>query len=186
MGLEERQQPLDATMLMPASLGGITPLVQDLLRYIETWRMQQRLDRIVVLHHRPLSGSAYAPHLVHLVPVDLTHFYTLMSEPWPSRSLPTFSLDADALLSALLRQYVFVSLYRAVAESLASEHASRLVSMQAAERSIAERLDELQAQFRYQRQHAITEELLDIISGFEAMGGLPGMEATPHVRQQRA
>ena len=180
MGLEERHQSVDATMLMPASLGGVTPLVQDLLHYIETWRTQQRLDTIVVLHHRPLSGSAYAPHLVHLVPIDLTHFYTLMSEPWPSRSLPTFTMDANALLSALLRQHLFVSLYRAVAESLASEHASRLTAMQAAERSISERLDELQAQFRYQRQHAITEELLDIVSGFEALSGAPGMEATTH------
>lgn len=185
ISLEERHQLLDAAMLMPASLGGITPLIQDLLQYIESWRIQQRLDRIVVLHHRPLSGAAYAPHLVHLVPIDLTHFTTLMSEPWPSRSLPTFTMDANALLSALLRQHVFVSLYRAVAESLASEHTSRLAAMQAAERSIAERLDELQAAFRYQRQHAITEELLDIVSGFEALTEAPGMKATTHHQHQR-
>jgi F-type H+-transporting ATPase subunit gamma len=59
--------------------------------------------------------------------------------------------------------------YRAFAESLASENASRLAAMQAAERSIDERLEELRGEFRYQRQHAITEELLDIVSGFEAL-----------------
>jgi F-type H+-transporting ATPase subunit gamma len=78
-------------------------------------------------------------------------------------------MDQEPLLSSLLRQHLFVSLYRAFAESLASENASRLASMQAAERSIDERLEALRGEFRYQRQHAITEELLDIVSGFEAL-----------------
>ena len=51
------------------------------------------------------------------------------------------------------------------------ENASRLASMQAAERNIAEHLDTLNAQYRYQRQHAITEELLDIVTGYEALRG---------------
>jgi F-type H+-transporting ATPase subunit gamma len=43
--------------------------------------------------------------------------------------------------------------------------------MQAAEHSIQERLEDLRTQFRYQRQHAITEELLDLFAGFEALHG---------------
>lgn len=56
-----------------------------------------------------------------------------------------------------------------LAESLASEHASRLAAMQHADRNIQERLEELRAQFRQQRQLAITTELLDIVAGFEAL-----------------
>jgi F-type H+-transporting ATPase subunit gamma len=78
-------------------------------------------------------------------------------------------MDWDALFSALIRQYLFVSLYRAFAESLASENASRLAAMQNAERNIDERLTALQGQFHQQRQSSITEELLDIVSGFEAL-----------------
>ena len=69
----------------------------------------------------------------------------------------------------MIRQYLFVSLYRAFAESLASENASRLRAMQAAEENITERLEELNAQFRSERQSAITEELFDIVAGFEAL-----------------
>jgi F-type H+-transporting ATPase subunit gamma len=72
-------------------------------------------------------------------------------------------------MASLLRQRLFVALYQAFAESMASENASRLASMQAAERNIEERLEELQALFRYRRQHGITEELLDIVAGFEAL-----------------
>ncbi|GAH48401.1 unnamed protein product, partial [marine sediment metagenome] len=70
-----------------------------------------------------------------------------------------------------LRPSIFyISLYRGFIESMASENASRLTAMQKAEENIEERLDNLNAQFNRQRQNAITEELLDIIAGFEALG----------------
>jgi F-type H+-transporting ATPase subunit gamma len=69
----------------------------------------------------------------------------------------------------LVREYLFISLYHAFAESLASENASRLSSMQAAQKNIAERLSDLNAEYRRQRQSSITAELLDIVSGFEAL-----------------
>ena len=169
--LEEMGQPVAETFTMPASLVGVTPKVQDLLIYLDSWRVNQRLGRIVVCHNRLLSGAAYAPHTVHLLPLDGARLKYLTAQDWPSRSLPTYTMDSEQLLSSLVRQYLFVSLYRALVESLASENASRLASMQAAERSIDERLEELRTEFRYQRQHAITEELLDIVAGFEALSG---------------
>jgi len=78
-------------------------------------------------------------------------------------------MDWEGLFSRLIRRYLFVSLYQAFAESLASENASRLASMQGAERNIEERLAGLQALFHRQRQMAITEELLDIVAGYEAL-----------------
>jgi F-type H+-transporting ATPase subunit gamma len=73
------------------------------------------------------------------------------------------------------RALLFVTVVRAAAESLASEHASRLAALQAAERSIAERLDELGGEFRRRRQAAITDELLDVVTGYEVIRG----EAAP-------
>jgi F-type H+-transporting ATPase subunit gamma len=78
-------------------------------------------------------------------------------------------MEWQHLFSSLIRHYFFVALYRAVTESLASENASRLAAMQAAQKGIEERLDELNAQYQRQRQNAITVELLDIVSGFEAL-----------------
>ena len=71
----------------------------------------------------------------------------------------------------MIKEYLFVSIYRAFANSLASENASRLAAMQSAEKNIEERLEELYLHFHRQRQMTITEELLDIVSGFEALGG---------------
>ena len=68
-----------------------------------------------------------------------------------------------------IRQVLFLTLYRALVESLAAENASRLAAMRAAEQNIDDRLEELGNEFNRRRQAAITMELLDIISGFEAI-----------------
>jgi F-type H+-transporting ATPase subunit gamma len=72
-------------------------------------------------------------------------------------------------LMALVREFLFVSLYRACAESLASENASRLAAMQRAEKNIDDLLEALSHTFHRLRQSGIDEELFDVISGFEAL-----------------
>ena len=106
-----------------------------------------------------------------LLPVDRKWLKDLEKKKWESQTLPMFTMDWEALFRSLIREYLFVSLYRAFADSLASENASRLAAMQSAEKNIEERLEELFLQFHRQRQMTITEELLDIVAGFEALGG---------------
>ncbi len=77
--------------------------------------------------------------------------------------------DSEQTLLALVREYLFVSLFRACAESLASENASRLVAMQRAEKNIDELLINLNRDFHRLRQSNIDEELFDVISGFQAL-----------------
>jgi F-type H+-transporting ATPase subunit gamma len=167
--IEETGQPVAARFAVPDSIATITPRVQELLLHIEAWHAQHHLDHIYLFYSRHLSSATYQPHTVHLLPVDQTWFQRVQQHAWPSAVLPTFTMDRERLFSALIRQYLFVSLYQALAESLASEHASRLAAMQHADRNIQERLDELRAEFRQQRQLAITSELLDIVAGFEAI-----------------
>jgi F-type H+-transporting ATPase subunit gamma len=72
-------------------------------------------------------------------------------------------------LRALIRDYLFISLFWACAESLAGENASRLAAMARADKNIAELLVSLYGTFRPIRQAGIDEELFDVISGFEAL-----------------
>lgn len=169
--LEDAGQRLEEHLPAPSSVAAITAMVQDLVVRIEAWHAMQGCDQIVLFYPRLLAGATYRPYTFHLLPVDLEWLQRLERQPWPSRALPIFTMNADRLFSALIHQYLFVSLYRALAESLASENASRLASMQAAERNIMERLEELNAQFHRQRQVSITEELLDIVAGYEALAG---------------
>lgn len=153
----------------PESVDGITRRVQDVLIRVEDWRSTHRLDRILLFYNTLASGTSYEATTEQLLPLDRTWLERMEQEPWPTRMLPTHRTDWDDLFAALVRQYLFVSLYRAFAESLASEHSSRLAAMQRAETNVEERLDALRDRYHQQRQNAITEEVLDITAGFEAL-----------------
>jgi F-type H+-transporting ATPase subunit gamma len=167
--LDEAGQPVAARFAVPDSIATITPRVQELLLHIEAWHAQRQLAHVYLFYSQHLSSATYQPHTMHLLPVDQAWLQRVQQQAWPSPVLPTFTMVRERLFSALIRQYLFASLYQALAESLASEHASRLAAMQHADRNIQERLEELWAQFRQQRQLAITTELLDIVAGFEAL-----------------
>jgi F-type H+-transporting ATPase subunit gamma len=157
---------------VPGSVVGITPMVQELLLRSERWRTsvtEAPIEQIFLFYNKLQSTVAYRPRMQRLLPINLKQLRHLEHQRWPSPVLPTFRLDWQPLFSALLREHLFVSLFRAFAESLASENAARLVSMQAAERNIEERMDELLKLYHHQRQNAITSELMDIISGFELL-----------------
>ena len=78
--------------------------------------------------------------------------------------------SGETTLQALIREYLFISLFRACAESLSSENTSRLAAMQRAEKNIDELLDDLNQRFHRQRQSAIDEELFDVIASYEVLG----------------
>jgi F-type H+-transporting ATPase subunit gamma len=167
--LEDSGHSVTDDLSVPSSVTGITPQVQDLLVRIERWQSEKELHQVFLFYSLHQTGASYRPHRVHLLPVDEEWLKRLTAKSWPSQTLPTYTMDWDSLFSALIREYLFISLFRAFAESLASENASRLASMQAAEKNIDEQLSELKKQFHQMRQMAITEELLDIVAGFEAL-----------------
>ncbi len=152
---------------MPTSISAITPFIQLLLERVERWQNEKGVERVILFYNRPQPGS-FSPQAENMLPVSLAHLHETKLK-WQSRSLPTYTMQPGQLLSSLLRQYFFVSLYRACALSLAAENTSRLAAMQAAEKNINERLEELKTAYQHERQAAITDELLDIISGFKSV-----------------
>ena len=163
--LDELGHPIEEVFVTPASPAGINPMVRKILVKLDEWQ-SHTIEQVLLFY-----SQAGTPHLLHLLPVDLRQFSRLAREPWPSHILPTYSLDAERLLAAFIRQHLFVCLFRASAESLASEYQMRLRAMQAAEKNIQDKLEELVIEYRSQRQDAIDAELLDIGAGFEAVGG---------------
>ena len=80
-----------------------------------------------------------------------------------------FEPSADELLGALLPQYVEAVLYRALVESLAGEQAARMIAMQTATDSATDMIESLTRQYNRLRQTAITTQLLEVVSGAEAL-----------------
>jgi len=167
--LVESGERVDDVHPVPVSVTGILSAVNSILVTMDEWKSHQRVERVVVCYNRLLFGTVCAPQLLRLIPFDRERLRELSVRPWPGPTIPLFTMERGRLFSLLIRHSLFASLYLTLAESMAAENASRLASMQAAEKNIGERLDELNLQFRDLRQGAITEELLDIVAGFEAM-----------------
>jgi F-type H+-transporting ATPase subunit gamma len=162
--------PVAGRFSVPNSAGAITSLVGRILIEIDAQRELGRVTHVYLFHNRPKSGAAYEPSMQRLLPLDDAWRRGLAELPWPTENLPEIIGDGEAALEALIREYLFISLFRACAESLASENASRLAAMQRAEKNIEELLEELGQTFHRQRQTGIDEELFDVVAGFEALG----------------
>jgi len=167
--LESLDIKVDQGISVFGSMVDVNRVNQEVLIRIEEWRLEHHLGRIILLHNRPSSGTTYTQAKRDLLPLNRDWLYSLRDRDWPTRMLPAHYTDWEVLFSALLKEYFFVTIYRASVESLASENASRLSSMQAAEKNIQERLEDLDTRYQHQRQEAITSELLDIVSGFEVL-----------------
>ena len=169
--LREQKRSVAEAWTAPATVAAITRTVEQLLLGIDRLRNQHKVFEVMLVHQAPAGRSLYRAHSIQLLPVDFSRFRPLGEQPWPGKSLPYYTQDRQELLAALIRQYFLVTLFRACAESLACEHAARLAVMQRADKNIAEHLQELNNLYRQQRQAAITDELLDIIAGSEALAG---------------
>ncbi len=161
--------PLAFGLTLPGSVEGLSRLVQTVIVEIDRWTQTRGVGRIWLVHNRREGRATARPRAHRLLPLPDSYLNELAQADWPGRSLPLFRTDPDRLVSWLVQQRLFVVIYRALAEALASEHASRLAAMQSAERNIEERRDELTQLYRQRRQETITRELLDVVSGFEAV-----------------
>ncbi|MGE3979776.1 MAG: F0F1 ATP synthase subunit gamma, partial [Nitrospira sp.] len=161
--------PLVGLFVVPNSVNAITPLVGQILVESEVRRSHNKVVELHLFYNRPSSGAVYEPVNQRLLPLDETWRRKLAELPWPTQNLPEAMGGGTATLRALIREYLFVSLFRACAESLASENASRLAAMQRADNNIDELLEHLNGTFHRLRQSGIDEELFDVTSGFEAL-----------------
>ena len=167
--LESAKDLIDAVFSVPGSTSGITRSVQEVVLRIESWRSRRNIERIILFYNKSSGRSSYDPLSQQILPVDPEWLARIKKTEWPSKVLPVFRMESRRLFSALIRQYLFASIYRAFAESLASENASRLAAMQLAGKNIEETLEDLNSRYHQRRQSSITAELLDIASGFEAL-----------------
>ncbi len=161
--------PLAGLFAVPNSVQSIASLVGRILIVTEAGRTRDETAELHLFHNRPASGAGYEAVSQRLLPLDDDWSRKLAELPWPTSNLPEVIGDTTETLRALIREYIFISLFRACAESLASENASRLAAMQRADKNIDELLERMRVTFHRVRQGSIDEELFDVIAGFEAL-----------------
>ncbi len=168
-GIAQRLEEAQEFFRQPSSAQAITEVVQKVLLRFEAWRSQYGETRLLLFHNAPAKATHYEQLQVDLLPPDDQWLATMSGQRWPGRCLPLYSPPWQPLFAALIAEYLFVSLFRAFAGSLAAENAARLTAMQRAEKNIDEMRGAFRADYHTLRQNSVTEELFDVIAGFEAL-----------------
>jgi F-type H+-transporting ATPase subunit gamma len=154
---------------VPNSVQTITALVNQILLKSEETQKVLDLREVYVFHNQQKAGIGYQAVFKRLLPLDETWKHSFSEYIWPTNKIPQIIDGKGQTLIALIHSYLFTSLYKACAESLASENACRLAAMQRAEKNIDELLEDLKLSFHSLRQSTIDAELFDVVSGFEAI-----------------
>lgn len=158
--------------MLPGSVELIARLVAHMLQEVQTPGHTSadglQSEVLMLFYNRP-NGARSEPVSQRLLPLDDHWQRELARRVWPAPQRPEVLGDGPEVLRAFVREHLFVSLFRASAESLASENASRLAAMQRADRNIGDLLVDLGARFHRTRQSGIDEELFDVVAGFDAM-----------------
>lgn len=154
---------------LPSSPRATGETVQDVILRLEERRRSGGEVQFLIYYNCPSQAAGWQSEKRLLLPPDSRWLEKIRGKKWPRRGLPLYTLPWDALFSSLVGEYFFVALFRAFSSSMASENAARLAAMQRAEKNIEEMLEGFVAGYNAARQAAVTEELFDVISGFEAL-----------------
>jgi len=139
-------------------------------------RFDEQFERILPLDVAALTRVAQPPPDVAQPSRDVAQSSPaaesrppLPAEERASSQSPLTYLPRDVLRRRLVEEYYFIRFFWAFVETVASENSVRLQSMEAARVNIEDTLADLESRRRILRQNEITEELMDIISGAEAV-----------------
>jgi F-type H+-transporting ATPase subunit gamma len=121
------------------------------------------VDAVYLVYARFISPTNQVPTCVKLLPI---------TPPVGEEAAPVefiFEPDARELFGNLLPRYVDTEIYQAMVESQASEQGARMTAMSAASKNAAEMIDRLTLEYNKARQAAITTEILEVVTGAEAL-----------------
>jgi F-type H+-transporting ATPase subunit gamma len=124
-------------------------------------------DVCTVVYNRFQSVIAQVPTTMRLIPAPLPEVKP--EEPATAQSIYEFEPDEESMLARLLPQNLAIQIYRALLESAAGEHGARMSAMDNATRNAGDMIKRLSQNYNRARQANITRELIEIISGAEAL-----------------
>lgn len=154
----ERGIDIDDAIAMTSRRDGVTALSRRLARRLSG------ATAVQLIFARPTDSAGYQVEDRKVLPLDAP---TAVST---SRlDAPLYHLPPDELIEGLAREYLLAEIADALMESLASENAARLRTMDAASRNIDERLEKLTREERAARQEQTTADMLEVVTGAEAV-----------------
>lgn len=128
--------------------------------------LEGKVDAVHLVYNEFVSAISQLPTMAQLLPFEAKAKEAKSGE---SQVDYTYEPNAQAVLEKLVPQAVNVRVYRALLESFAAEHAARMTAMENATRNAGDMIGGLTLYYNRSRQAQITKELVEIVSGAEAL-----------------
>jgi F-type H+-transporting ATPase subunit gamma len=125
------------------------------------------VDLVVMVYNRFVSALTQQVETLDVLPVPETALHPDDAEPIQGAYIE--EPDRSAILSRLLPTYIEVTIYRALLESTASEHGSRMTAMRNASENAGNLIDSLTLDMNRARQAEITQQILEVVAGADAL-----------------
>ncbi len=151
---------------VPNSIENISNTIYELLTIIEKEIKEKTSNKVFLYYTENDETPMGTLTKSRLIPISKKILENAKNKVWPTNNIPYWQVDTKVLISDLLKQYIFIALNNALANSMASEQKNRLITLQNAENNIKDLIREKNLEYNQKRQTTITSELLDVVSGF--------------------
>ena len=133
--------------------------------------LRDEVDEVYLIYTQFVNRMNHQPIVKKLLPLetDLDERVKTFNENEPLTGGYIFEPDQKSILEEIIPRFTILQVFHAVIESLASEHSARMVAMKNATDNATALADALQLEYNKARQQAITNEMLDIVGGAEAI-----------------
>lgn len=151
------------------SAKAVAMLAENVILNIDETILKERISDVYVVSHHRGEHNSISTELKQIIPFDMKRLQKLKNKKWETNNVPQLYISAQKMFAELVNEALMITVGKEINSSLAAEHYTRMTNMQNAEKNIDENLEELNLVYQQQRQEDITDELIDVISGAEAM-----------------
>ena len=151
------------------SVKAVIDLTETVLMHIEKAISKSRITDIYTCCHYRNGSAGISTEMKKILPVENAALQKLKHKKWETNNVPMMPVDNELMFKALTYEMLMITIARHINSSLSAEHYTRMTNMQNAEKNIDENLEEMNLLYQQQRQEEITNELIDVISGANAM-----------------
>jgi F-type H+-transporting ATPase subunit gamma len=131
--------------------------------------VEGKIDLVLMVYNHFLSALSQRLDVIELLPVPESVVKGEDEEPVTIEGAYLEEPDSSAILARLLPAYLEVTIYRALLESTASEHGARMTAMRNASENAGGLIDSLTLAMNRARQAEITQEILEVVAGADAL-----------------
>ncbi len=154
---------------MVNSVKAVAGLAGSVILKIDEATRKEHVTNVSVWFHQRKNNSTVNLEKRDIIPFAVERLQKLKAQKWETNNIPMLPVEPQKMFAALVKEMLMSALSKLINSSLAAEHYTRMTNMQNAEKNIDENLAIMNLEYQQQRQEEITDELIDVISGAEAM-----------------